>query len=215
MVICVLLVGTASVFAQNVNVDIRMNIKAADPAGNYSKWSAGNVTVNDSLDATSGASKMKSTTQFDVVRYDSTTTKQMAIPSGLRGLFLFPVAPWDTAVNDNLQVATSGKQVIIRYVHRDSAYEIRTDANGKLNLSTGFKIAQGVADNNNNVFVLKSNYVKSGQDPKKMGSLDWTKIKLVNDTYSPTATRYYDGALDVAYANGILTIKGILTEKKK
>ena len=215
LAVCALFIGTVAVFAQNVNVETRMNIRAADPSANFFKWSAGSTNVTDTLDATAGASKLKSTTNFNMVRYDSDASKQATIPSGLRGLFLYPIASWQTAVTDNLQVAVSGKTVIIRFVHRDAAYEVRTDANGKLNVLTGCKIAAKIADNNNNVFSIKPEFLKAGQDPKKMSSLDWTKVKFVTDTYSPTATRYYDGMLDVAYANNILTIKGTLTEKKK
>jgi hypothetical protein len=215
LVVLALLTGVVSIFAQNVNIDYRMNVRAADPAANYLKWSFGTLNISDALDAASGASKMKSTAQFDAVRYDSAATKQAAIPGGLRSLFLFPVAAWSTSVEDSLQVGASGKQVIIRYVHRGSAYEIRTDANGKLNILTGCQIAAGVADNNNNSFVLKSNYVKSGQDPRKMSSLDWSKIRLIHDTFGANASRHYEGILDVAYVDGILTIKGTLIEKKK
>lgn len=211
----VLLMSAVPLFAQNVTIDYRMNIRAADPAGNYLKWSFGNLNLSDAFDAVTGASKMKSTAQFDAVRYDSASSKQLTIPGGLRSLFMFPLAPWNTAVDDSLQVGTAGKQVIIRYVHRGVAYEFRTDANGKLNILTGCTSAAGIADNNNNSFVLKSNYVKSGADPRRMNNLDWTKIRLMNDSYSPNASRYYEGTLDVAYSDGILAIKGTMIEKKK
>jgi hypothetical protein len=215
LAVFVLVMSAVSVFAQNVTIDYRMNVRAEDAAGNYLKWSFGSLNINDALDTSTGASKMNSTAQFDAVRYDSAETKQAAIPGGLRSLLLFPVADYGTAVNDSLQVGANGKQIIIRYVHRGSAYEFRTDANGRLNVLSGCKVAAGIADNNNNTFVLKSNTVKSGQDPQKMSSLDWAKIRLMNDTHSKTASRYYEGMLDVAYADGILTIKGTLIEKKK
>jgi hypothetical protein len=169
-----------------------MNVRAPDPSANYFKWSVGSLNINDAFDTATGASKMNSTAQFDTVRYDSATTKQAAIPGGLRSLFLFPVATWETAVSDSLQVAASGKMVIIRYVHRGSAYQFQTDANGKLNILTGCKVASGVGDN-----------------------IDWTTIRLTNDTFSSSASRHYEGMLDVAYADGILTIKGNLIEKKR
>ncbi|MDR2900336.1 MAG: hypothetical protein LBV20_02290 [Treponema sp.] len=215
LAILVLLMSAVSVFAQSVRIDYRMNVRAADPSGNYLKWSLGSLNVSDALDTATGASKMKSTAQFDAVRYDSADTKQAAIPGGLRSLMLFPIADWNTAVSDSLLVGTNGKQVLIRYVHRGNAYEFRTDTNGKLDILTGCKIAAGIADNNNNTFVLKPAYLKPGQDPQKMSNLDWTKIRLANDKFSPTATRHYEGKLDVAYVDGILTIKGTLTEKKK
>ncbi len=90
----------AAVSAQNVSIDYRMNIRAPDPAGNHLIWSAGNINISDALDTATGASKMRSTAQFDAVRYDSASAKQPAIPGGLRSLFLFPLAPWDIAVGE-------------------------------------------------------------------------------------------------------------------
>lgn len=215
LAVFILLTGVLSVFAQNVSIDYRMNIRAPDPAGNHLIWSVGNINISDALDTVTGASKMKSTAQFDAVRYDSASARQQAIPGGLRSLLLFPLAPWDIAVNDALQVGVNGKMVVIRYVHRGSAYEFRTDTNGKLNILSGCKVAAGIADNNNNVFVIKPNYLKSGGDPRRMTSLDWNKISWASDTYSSSASRYYEGVLDVSYIEGILTIKGTLIEKKR
>jgi hypothetical protein len=215
LAVLVLMTSAVSLFAQSVRIDYRMNVRAPDPSANYLKWAFGSLNIDDALDTATGASKMKSTAQFDAVRYDSAATKQASIPGGLRSLFMFPVAAWETAVSDSLQVATIGKQVIIRYVHRGSAYEFTTDAMGRLNILTGCKIASGIADNNNNSFVIKSANLKAGQDPRRMSSLDWTKIRLMNETFSPTASRHYEGMLDVTYIDGILTMKGTLTEKKK
>ncbi len=207
----VLLICAVSVFAQNVTIDVRMNIRAPDPAGNHLLWSFGNLNISDTFDAATGASKFKSTSQFDAVRYDSASARQPAIPGGLRSLFLFPLAAWDTAVNDALQVGVNGRMVIIRYVHRGSAYEFRTDANGRLNILTGCKTAAGITENN----LIKPEYLKAGQNPANMSSLDWTKISLINDTYSPSASRYYEGMLNVAYSGGILTIQGTMAEKRR
>jgi hypothetical protein len=190
LVVLISLIVAVSACAQAVRIDYRMNIRAEDAAANYFNWSIANRNTNDAFDTATGASKAGSTAGFDAVRFDSVEARQAAIPGGLRGLLLFPVADWGTAVADKLQVGASGKQVIIRYIHRGNAYEIRTDANGKLNLLTGCKVVTG-ADVNNP---------------------DWSK--LVADTYSASASRHYEGSLDVAYTNGILTIKGNLTEKK-
>jgi hypothetical protein len=192
LAVLVLVMSAASLFAQSVRIDYRMNVRAEDHSANYFKWSVGSLNINDAFDTATGASKMKSTSQFDAVRYDSAATKQAAIPGGLRSLLLFPIADYNTAVADNLQVAVNGKMVVIRYVHRGNAYQFQTDANGKLNILSGCKVASGVGEN-----------------------IDWSKIKLTNDAYSPSASRHYEGTLDVAYVDGILTIKGTLTEKKK
>lgn len=212
-----LIMGLQSAAAQAapaVTIDMRMNVLAPDPAGNYLTWSAGNVSLTDSLDTVTGASKHQSTAKLDMIRYDTAAAKQPAIPVGLRGLLLYPSAPNSVPVEDNLTVAANGSQVTIRYVHRGVAYELKSDTSGRLNVLNGCSMAPNLADMAGNQFVLKQMYVKAGGDPKKMSSLDWSKIRLQPDTYGRTATRHYEGLLDVKYTGGILTVKGTLTEKK-
>ena len=130
---------------QKVSLDVRFNALAEDSA-NYFKWSeGGNAAVADGYDAATGASKAQSTTRFDAVRYDNETSKKAAIPSGLRSLVLFPIASFDTAVNDAFTVTENGKQLTIRFVHRGTAYQIITVSNGKIDMATSFSTAAGVA----------------------------------------------------------------------
>ncbi len=208
---CVALFGAT---AQKATINMRMNVLSADPKGNFFNWTAGNTSVKDSYDVASGASKAQSTTAFDAVRYDSNTSKKLAIPAALRGLVLYPVADFKTAQDDDLTVTTNGKEVTIRYIHRGTAYQLKTDSKGNLNVLTGCSIAKNVASNVGGEFVLNPEYVKAGGDPKKMSSLDWSKVTLVPDTYESGASRWYTGNLAVKYNKGILTVKGTLTETK-
>jgi hypothetical protein len=201
------------------DIDYRMNTSAADTA-NYFKWKAKNESVTDGFDAVTSASKAKSTSRFDqAVTYDipANAAKHTgyALPGGLRGLLLFPVASDDTRADDQLTVTANGKQVTIRYVHRDSAYEIATDANGKLDVTTACKIARGVATTEDqHTFTLKPEFSKTGDASGNMADFDWSKATLTPDVYTSTALRHYTGALDVALANNVLTIKGALKEVK-
>ncbi|MDR1219868.1 MAG: hypothetical protein LBK73_09705 [Treponema sp.] len=200
-------------------IDYRMNIAGLD-ANSYFNWNAKNVSVQDGFDAATGASKAKSTTRFDqVVTYDipenAAKRTGSTIPGGLRSLFLYPVAADSTRSDDDLTVTANGKQVVIRYVHRDSAYEIATDANGKLDVLTGCKVARGIATTEDqHSFTLKPEFSKTGQASGNMKDLDWSKTTLTPDVFNPSATRHYTGALDVAYTNNYLTIKGSLKEVK-
>ena len=179
---------------QKVSLDIRFNALAEDST-NYFKWSeGGNAVVTDGYDAATGASKAQSTTRFDAVRYDNETSKKAAIPSGLRSLVLFPIASFDTAVNDAFTVTENGKQLTIRFVHRGTAYQIADNIAGK--------------------FLLKDEYLVAGGSKNDMNALDWTKITLTADTAAADATRSFEGTLDASYKNGILTVKGSLTQKQ-
>jgi len=212
-VLLALAVAAPALAAQNAKIDARVNVMAAD-AANYINWTVGGKAVKDSFDAASGASVAQSTKGLDAIRYDANDSKKAAIPVGLRGLLLYPVSSFDIAAYDDLKVTQTGKQIVIRYVHRGVAYELATDKNGKFDLATGAKLAKGLAENVGGEFVLKKEFVKDGADPKKMSSLDWSKVTLVPDVRDPAAKRWYEGKLDFAMKNGILTIKGNLAEKK-
>jgi hypothetical protein len=225
-VLCALAVFGFSGCGRSAKIDYRMNVAGPDN-GNYFNWSAGSANVKDAFDpsapgenGTTGASKAKSTSRFDAaVTYDipSNAAKHTgyALPSGLRGLFLYPVASDATRVNDTLFVTANGKELTIRYVHRDSAYEIKTDAAGKLDVTTACKIARGVCSTEDQYsFTLKPEFSKTGSASSNMGDFDWEKAVFTPDTFSENATRHYTGALNAGLANNILTIKGSLKEVK-
>lgn len=212
-VLVIALVATPALVAQNVKLEAKLNVAAADNS-TYFNWSIGSEKINDKVDATSGASIAASTAAFDKVRYDGLETKKPTLPTGLRGLVLYPIADFGTTTYDALSVKEEGKALVVRYVHRGTAYELTTDTKGRFDVLTGARLAKGLADNIGGAFVLKPEFVKDGGDPTKMSALDWSKITLVADTKDPSATRWYEGTVSFAYKKDILTLKGALTEKK-
>ena len=195
--------------AQKVSIDFRFNTEAAD-AKNYFNWSANGKSVKDGFDVATGASIAQSTTAFNIVRYDNETTKKNAIPAGLRALVLYPVSAWNTATADAFTVTANGKQLVIRFIHRGTAYQITTDSKGKIDTDDSFKIAAGVGENVGGKFLIKDEFLKSGGDKANMADLDWSKITLVDDEAAEDATVDYDGELTASLKKGILTIKGNL-----
>ena len=195
--------------AQKVSIDFRFNTEAAD-AKNHFNWSANGKSVKDGFDAATGASIAQSTTAFNVVRYDNDATKKNAIPAGLRALVLYPVAAWSTATSDAFTVTANGKQLVIRFIHRGTAYQVTTDNKGKIDTDDSFKIAAGVGENVGGKFLIKDEFLKDGGDKANMADLDWSKITLVDDEAAEDATVDYDGELTASLKKGILTIKGNL-----
>jgi hypothetical protein len=224
--LCVLAAFAFSGCGRSAKIDYRMNVAGSDN-GNYFNWSAGSANVKDALDpsapgenGTTGASKAKSTSRFDAaVTYDipSNAAKYTGytMPSGLRGLLLYPVAPDSVRINDKLSVTANGKELTIRYIHRDSAYEIKTDSAGKIDVTTACKVARGVGSTEDqHTFTLKPEFSKTGSASADMGDFDWEKAVFTPDTFSENATRRYTGSLDTEFASNILTIKGSLKEVK-
>ncbi|MBR7064890.1 MAG: hypothetical protein IKI31_07080 [Treponema sp.] len=206
------LVFASALFAQKATIDYRYNM-ASDDGKNYVNWSADGKSVKDTFDAATGASKAKTTTEFNVVRFDASGSKK-AIPATLRYMMLFPVAARAVAVGDNFNVSANGKELTIRFIHRGNAFQVVTDKNGKINMNS-FKMASGVGENIGGKFVLKDEFVKEGGDKTKMLDADWSKIQLENDVADADASYTYDGVLSAQYKNNVLTIKGNLVKKAK
>ncbi|MDR0644377.1 MAG: hypothetical protein LBG05_05605 [Treponema sp.] len=224
--LCVIVLFSLSGCGRSVKIDYRMNVVGPDN-GNYFNWSAGGTNVKDAFDPSApgengatGASKAQSTSRFDLaVTYDipSNAAKYTGytLPSGLRGLFLYPVSPDSVRANDHLSVTANGKELTIRYVHRDSAYEITTDAAGKIDVTTACKVARGVCSTEDqHTFTLKPEFSKTGSASSDMGDFDWAKATFTPNVFSENATRHYTGSLDTEFVNDILTIKGALKEVK-
>jgi hypothetical protein len=196
-----------------------MNVVGLD-ANSYFNWNVMGVSAQDGLDAATGASKAKSTLWFDqAVTYDilenAAKYTRYTLPSGLRGLFLYPVALDGVHFNDNLAVTANDKQVVIRYVRRDSADEIATDVNGNLDGTTRCKLARGDdATEDQRVFILKPEFSKTGQVSGDTKDFDCSKAARTPDVFGANTARHYTGDLDVAFENNCLTIKGSLKEVK-
>lgn len=200
-------------FAQKVTIDLKFNTVAADPKVNYFNWTKGKLSVKDSFDAATGASKAGSTVEFNAVRYDNAeTTKKAAVPAGLRGLVLYPVSDDATRVFDAFTATAKGKDITVLFVHRGTAYEF-TAVGGKVNVLTGFKMAPGLAAQVGGVFTVKPEYSKTGAESTNMNDIDFSKVTWVADKFSPEASMHYEGTLAVTLKNNILTVKGTLTGK--
>jgi hypothetical protein len=222
--LCALAVFGFSGCTRSAEIDYRMNV-AGQNSGNYFNWSVGSTSVKDTFDPSAGdgvtgASKAKSTSRFDAaVTYDipSNAAKHTgyALAPGLRGLLLYPVAPEAVRANDHLSVTANGRELTIRYIHRDSAYEIKTDAAGKIDVTTACKVAPGVCSTaDQRTFTLKPEFSKTGSASSNMGDLDWTKAVFTPDTFSGNARRHYTGLLNAEFADNVLTITGSLKEAK-
>lgn len=214
--------------SQDLKISFRLNVAEADPQ-NYFSF-AGNIRYmavdKDHADATTGASDQGSTHLFNAYLYD--VEGKATLSSGLRGLFLFGVTPYDQIVTDNLNAyKTNDGKVVVQYAHRGTAYRITSDSNGKLNFPNGsFEmrpigyIASGAPQ------VISKDFAVDGTS----ATIDWTKVwdssvaggKVIEGSDKKTGTiskniaaadaqYFFDGTLDVALENDVLTINGALT----
>ncbi|HOV62462.1 MAG TPA: hypothetical protein PLG43_01105 [Spirochaetia bacterium] len=243
LLVSLLLISNASLFAQDLKIDYQYNLSAPDYANNFfyfagktryldsgaSRFTTPDgkpVDGKDGLDATTQASKYKSTEFFNAYQYD--ILGKQIIPSGLRGLFLFALCPESQRIGDGLQVIkNSDGSLLIHYVHRGTAYEFSTDASGKIEFPTkGFKKRViGHTDN-----TIHTDFSPTG----KVANVDWKKVwdtsiadgkqvgstptktgKVSPDMPDPTSMFYYEGALKTSLSGSILKISGDLTVKKR
>lgn len=167
-----LVAGT--VFAQDLKIDYQLNVAAAD-SGNYLSFTGPiryMAANKDTLDATTGASKQESTHTFMPYLYD--VKGKAVLPTGLRGLFLFAVAPVSQKTDDNLTADKAFDGTItIQYTHRGTAYKLVTDRNGMFSFPKGDFIRrqigyiQGAGPQ-----VIGSDFSDNGTAAK----VDWKKV---------------------------------------
>ncbi|MDR2835635.1 MAG: hypothetical protein LBV69_05475 [Bacteroidales bacterium] len=205
-----LIIINSLAMTQEVAIDMRYNVLSSEPSKDYFNWSIGNKKINDSYDAVTGASIARSTREFDVVRYDSTTTKKYTIPVGVRHLLLFPVASRQYTDNFHLTVHEEGQKLIIRFIVYGTVYQIKTDDKKQIDIKNACFLARNITVSNTLSSQLKPQYAKTGADSTRIDSIDWNKITLVSDIADTNASRKYDGTLTIGYNNGILTVKGTL-----
>ncbi|MCX7656168.1 MAG: hypothetical protein N2Z76_06555 [Treponemataceae bacterium] len=222
----------AGLVAQDLKIDYQFNVAAADPA-NYFTFQAPmryHAADKDTFDATTGASKQNSTEMFMPYLYD--VQGKQVFPLGLRGLFLFAVAPGELRQSDNLTVskATSGV-ITIQYVHRGVAYKIETDRNGKLSFPKGNFVRRQIGFiQGNNPQVLHSDFSADGTAAK----VNWTKVwdssiaagkeiqagvatktgAITDDNGVADAMFRWEGEVQVTFDKNILKISGALKAVK-
>ena len=204
-----LLFGIFSATAQEVVIDFRYNVLRFEPARNYLNWSIGNKNIKDSLDATSGASRARSTGELDAFRYDQ--NRRYTIPVGLRQLLLFPICPTRYSDLFHLTVLEEGQKLVIRFILDGTLYQMRTDDRKQADMRNAFFKAEGITLTNAHVPVnLKPEYILPGGRATDWNSLDWSKVQWRPDTADANASRKYNGVLTAGYADGVLTLEGKL-----
>jgi hypothetical protein len=216
--------------AADLTIDFQVNTAAKDYANNYFTFKGANNSVDKdqfvlAADGTTGASKLLSTELFNSYRFDVRGKKTM--PGAVRSLFLYAVADDGTRTGDNLQVskATDGT-IMVRYVHRGTAYEIVTDKTGSLVLPTTSVRQRKIGHSDN---AIHPDFSSNG----KPSGVDWTKVwnasiadgKQVGSTTSKTGKIGPDaadseffalaGTLKFTFAGNILKIAGELNAVKK
>jgi hypothetical protein len=215
-IVSVAVLAIAAASAQKVSIDYRLNVAKSDPAADYFSWNQPNRSVKDTFDSAIGASKYKSTAEFDAIWFDgSAVSRRQTIPNGLRNLFLFPISPRSVFAEDAFTVdqVDGGKEFQIRFVHRGVAYQATTK--GKQLDSTADFSSATVADTVAGEYVVREAFRKGGTNGNKMSDLDWDKITLLHDAAAVNAEKRYTGKLRVAYnKDGVLTLKGDLALAK-
>ena len=214
--------------AADLTIDMQVNVAAKDYANNYLTFKGANNSVEKDqfvVDGTSGASKLLSTELFNSYRFDVRGKKTM--PGGLRSLFLYPVADDGTRTGDNLQVSKAADgTVMVRYVHRGTAYEIVTDKTGALVLPTTAARMRKIGHSDNQIHAdFSSNGKPSGVDWAKVWNASIADGKQVGTTASKTGKIAPDvaeseffalaGTLKFTFAGNLLKIAGELNAVKK
>lgn len=201
--------------ATDVKIDYKMDLSVKNHDADYFTWTVGNETVQDKFDATSGASLKGSTKAFNAVRFaEPTADRKASMPAGLRSVFLFALADPSFVKSHALQVTKDASGITVRFVRKTNAFELKTDKNGNFNLLSGSKIAKNVTDKKGDGFVIKPEYLKEGGDASNMADIDWNKIPLESDAFSPDAAYHYDGNVKFTFKKNILCITGTLSRTK-
>ncbi|MDR1019992.1 MAG: hypothetical protein LBL73_04455 [Synergistaceae bacterium] len=201
-----------SAIAQEVTIDMRYNLLRPEPAMNYLDWSIGSQNIKDSLDATTGASRARSTRELDALQYDSSAARRYTIPVGLRQLLLFPICPERYTNLFHLTVLEEGQRLVIRFILDGTVYQVRTNDRKEIDLKDSFSKAPEIAvDNSLSPAVLRPQYILPGGRAADWDSLDWSKVQWRPDNADVSASRKYGGILNAGYADGVLTVKGRLT----
>jgi hypothetical protein len=214
-----------AVSAADLTIDMQVNTTAQDYANNYLTFTGAlNSVQKDQADATSGASKQFSTEVFNAYRYDA--TGKQTLPGALRNLLLYAVAPDSVRSGDNLTVTKAASGVItIRFVHRGNAFEVTTDAGGKINLPITSVRTRTIGHTDNTISPdFSSNGKTTGVDWAKVWNTSIADGKVVGTTTTKTgkvasdvatsAIYTWEGALQVSFDGKIMKLSGGLNAKK-
>jgi len=225
--IALLCFATAAIgFGQDLKIDYQVNVTQAD-SSNYFSFSGPiryMASTKDTLDANTGASKFGSTHTFMPYLYD--VKGNNVLPTGLRGLFLFALAPETQRETDNLTVTkTADGTITVQYCHRGTAYRLVTDRNGRFNFPNGsyesrvIGFIQGAEpqviakDFSSNMSAERIDWRKvwddriaGGKEIKKGVSTRTGNIAV--DNVTSDAYFYWEGSLQVTIERNILRVSG-------
>lgn len=229
------LVSTGA-FAVDLSVDAVFDITGKAPAKGYLTVKGAAASVEkDTVDATTGASKLKGTAVWNTYRLGA-DKKSTTIAGGIQSLVKYPVSPLKQYEADGLNVIKAADGTMtIQYIHRGTAYKMVTDKNGKLVLPKGDYKKRTVA-------ILQAdgtNFVsKDFSTDNTVAKVDWKKVWDTNVAVSvigkvktadgketevktgsivddfPTAADCYEGVLQVTLVGTLMTVKGDLNIKK-
>jgi hypothetical protein len=172
--IAVLSLVGAALPAADLAITMQVNLTGKDYANNSLSFK-GNIASVDKdqfapgADATSGASKLHSTEVFNAYRFD--VKGKPTLPSGLRYMLLYAVANDSVRSGDNLTVSRGADGgLIIRYVHRGTAFEITTDAAGVVTLPSATAVKRRVIGFTDNT--IGTDFSPTG----KVTDVNWKKV---------------------------------------
>ncbi len=190
--------------AADLKIEMKVNVNAKDYANNYLSFTGAVNSVDKDqfvpgADATSGASKLLSTEVFNAYRFD--VKGKTTLPGSLRSLLLYAVADDGTRTGDDLTVTKAASGVItIRYIHRGTAYEIVTDAAGKLALPATNIKSRKIGHTDNTIHAdFSSNGKASGVDWNKVWDTSIADGKTIGTTTSKTGKVTADVATSDMY----------------
>jgi hypothetical protein len=219
-------------------IDFALNV-AEPQAGSYFSFKGPiryMAADKDSFDAASGASAKNSTEMFMPYLYD--VKGKNVLPGGLRNLFLFAVAGNEQAKLDKLDVSKGADGAItIQYVHRGTAYMLKSDASGKFTFPQAMAKTRAIgdivgagpqfihpdfsADNSAagvdyaKVWDASVQGGKEIQNPKVEAGKYKKTGAIVDDLASPESMFYFYGSLQGSFEGGMLKVSGELFALKR
>jgi hypothetical protein len=190
--VCLFALVAVALSAADLTIDMQVNTAAKDYVGNYLTFKGAIASVEKDqfapgADATSGASKLASTEVFNAYRFD--VKGRQTMPSGLRFVLLYAVANDAIRTGDNLTVSKSGSgALVVRFVHRGTAFEIATDAAGTIALPSATAVRKRTIGHTDNTISadFSSNGRPTGVDWKKVWDASIADGKQVGSTPAKT-----------------------------